>query len=132
MPLRRDDPTGRVDPRRAFLVRITNGQADLTPTTPDVAPRLERRGRAWLVWSFLLCPCHLPWSLAALTAVLAGTSFGVMLREHVWVAATALSAVWAIGTGYGFWLIRQAERANGTCPVRTRGPARRAGRHRAT
>jgi hypothetical protein len=84
----------------------------------DQAPMLERRGRAWLLWSFLLCPCHLPLSLAALTTVLAGTSLGVGLREHAWVAATLITAAWIVGTGYGFRLIRQAERAGGACPVR--------------
>ena len=84
----------------------------------DQPPALERRGRAWLLWSFLLCPCHLPLSLAALTTVLAGTSVGVMLRDHIWVAATLITTAWIAGTGYGFRLIRQAERANGACPVR--------------
>ena len=82
-------------------------------------PALERRGRAWLLWSFLLCPCHLPLSLGVLTAVLAGTSVGVAVRDHVWLAGGLISFLWVIGTGYGFRLIRQAERANGTCPIRT-------------
>lgn len=91
-----------------------------TPATSgdEPTPALERRGRAWLLWSFLFCPCHLPLSLAALTTVLAGTSFGVMLRDHIWVAATLITTAWIAGTGYGFRLIRQAERANGACPVR--------------
>lgn len=83
---------------------------------------LERRGRAWLLWSFLLCPCHLPLSLAALTAVLAGTSLGVLLRDHLWVAGSLLTLGWLVGTGYGFRLIRQAERAGGACPTRTISP----------
>jgi hypothetical protein len=96
---------------------------DRAETTPgsavgELAPTLERRGRAWLLWSFLLCPCHLPLSLAALTTVLAGTSLGVVLREHVWVAATLITAGWIVGTGYGFRLIRQAERAGGACTIR--------------
>lgn len=92
----------------------------LTNVVTSVEPGrvLERRGRAWLLWSFLLCPCHLPLSLAALTTVLAGTSFGVMLRDHVWVAGTLITVAWVVGTGYGFRLIRQAERAGGACPTR--------------
>ena len=43
------------------------------------APALERRGLWWLLWSFLLCPCHLPVSLGVLTALLAGTSIGAVL-----------------------------------------------------
>lgn len=84
---------------------------------PDRARALERRGRAWLLWSFLLCPCHLPLTLAVLTAVLAGTSFGVVLRDHAWVAGTVITAAWLAGTGYGLRLIRRAERAGGACPT---------------
>ena len=84
-----------------------------------VTPVLERRGRAWLLWSFLLCPCHLPLTLGVLTTVFAGTSAGLVLRDHVWLAGTLVTVLWIIGTGYGFRLIRQAERANGACPVRT-------------
>ena len=86
----------------------------------DVEPgrALERRGRAWLLWSFLLCPCHLPLSLAALAAVLAGTSAGVVLRDHVWAAGSLMTLTWVVGTGYGFRLIRQAARAGGACPIR--------------
>jgi len=87
--------------------------------SPEVAPALERRGRAWLVWSFLLCPCHLPLSLGVLTAVLGGSSLGVLLRDHAVAAGVLISAAWILGTGYGLRLIRQAERANGACPVRT-------------
>lgn len=82
----------------------------------------ERRGRAWLLWSFLLCPCHLPITLAVLASVLAGTSFGVVLRDHAWVAGTVISAAWVVGTGYGLGLIRRADRMQGACPV---PPARR-------
>ncbi|MCB1040746.1 MAG: hypothetical protein KDA94_14625, partial [Acidimicrobiales bacterium] len=74
----------------------------------DAAPKLERRGRAWLLWSFLGCPCHLPLTLAALSTVLAGTSLGVVLRDHLWVAGTLVTLAWAVGTAYGFRLIRQA------------------------
>lgn len=88
------------------------------PTSVDVGASLERRGRAWLLWSFLLCPCHLPLSLGALMTVLAGTSLGVMLRDHVWVAGAVITLGWLVGTGYGFRLVRQAERAGGACPTR--------------
>jgi hypothetical protein len=71
----------------------------------------------WLVWSFLLCPCHLPLSLGVLTAVLAGTSFGAVLRDHTWAAGAVITATWLAGTGYGFHLIRRAQRAGGACPV---------------
>ena len=89
----------------------------VTTTGPDAAIQLERRGRWWLIGSFLLCPCHLPLSLAVLATLLAGTSFGVLLRDHTWLAAGVISAVWAAGTGYGLLLVRRAERTNGACPL---------------
>lgn len=79
---------------------------------------LERRGRSWLLWSFILCPCHLPWTLAILTTLLAGTSAGVAVREHPWLAGGIITAAWVAGTAYGFRLIRRAERAGGACTVR--------------
>jgi hypothetical protein len=125
-------PFGGLGSDQAIVACDADGEAELTartdpgapvatisePAAAGVAPALERRGRAWLLWSFLFCPCHLPLSLAALTSVLAGTSFGVALRDNVWLAGTLITAAWVGGTGYGFRLIRQAERANGACPVR--------------
>ncbi len=81
---------------------------------------LERRGRRWLLWSFLLCPCHLPLTLAVLGTVLAGTSLGAVLRDHAWVAGVTITATWVLGTGYGFHLIRRAQRSGGACPVPNR------------
>ncbi len=89
----------------------------LGSSAPNQAKALERRGRAWLLWSFLLCPCHLPLTLAVITAVLAGTSFGVVLRDHAWVAGTVITVAWLTGTGYGLRLIRRAERTGGACPT---------------
>ena len=80
---------------------------------------LEKRGRAWLLWSFVLCPCHLPWTLAVLATVAGGTSLGVLVRDHAWVAGILISAAWIGGTAYGLRLIRRAERAGGACSVRT-------------
>lgn len=93
----------------------------MQPSLPaaDTGLALERRGRAWLLWSFLLCPCHLPWTLAILTTVLASTSAGVVLRDHLWIAGTLVTIAWIAGTGYGFRLIRRAERAGGACEIRS-------------
>lgn len=95
-------------------------QGALPPVEGLESVHLERRGRFWLLWSFLACPCHLPWTLAVLTAVFAGTSVGTMVSEHIWVAGSIITLTWVAGTGYGFHLIRRAQRANGTCPVPVR------------
>lgn len=96
--------------------------------TPPAAPIdgvvLERRGRAWLLWSFLLCPCHLPWTLAIAATVFGGTSVGVVVRDHPWIAGILVTTAWVLGTAYGFRLIRRAERAGGACATRTPKPSR--------
>ena len=78
----------------------------------------ERKGRRWLIWSFLLCPCHLPLTLGVLGAVLGATGLGAVLKGHAVVAGVLISAAWMGGTGYGLHLIRQAEKADGAaCPL---------------
>jgi hypothetical protein len=96
---------------------MSDGMVTFEPAADAV--QLEKRGRAWLLWSFLLCPCHLPWTLAILATVFAGSSVGVVLREHAWIAGTLVTAAWVLGTGYGFRLVRRAERAGGACSTRT-------------
>ena len=76
---------------------------------------LERRGRWWLLASFLACPCHLPLTLGVLGAVLGGTAAGVALREHTVIAGLLIAAVWIAGTGRGLLLVRRAERDGFAC-----------------
>jgi hypothetical protein len=96
---------------------ITDTTTPRTAKTPESAAALERRGRSVLLWSFLLCPCHLPLTLGVLGALLTGTSAGVVLREHRWIAGTVLTAAWLIGTFLGFRLLRRAQTMGGSCPV---------------
>lgn len=98
--------------------------AEAPPSPITEAVSLEKRGRSWLLWSFLLCPCHLPWTLAILGGVLASTSLGVFVRDHAWIAGTIVTIAWIAGTGYGFHLIRLAQRNGGACSVRDGGAAR--------
>lgn len=111
-------PTDQPAPPSGPFAAGTQPAADglVAPTVDPI--RLEQRGRSWLLWSFLLCPCHLPWTLAILATVFASTSIGVLVRDHAWVAGTVITAAWVVGTGYGLRLIRQAEKAGGACAVR--------------
>lgn len=86
-------------------------------TAPD-----ERRGRRWLVWSFLACPCHLPLTLGVLGTVAGGTALGALLRRHTLLAGLIVAGVWVAGTARGFLLIRRAQRDGLTCAVRTGAP----------
>lgn len=86
--------------------------ADLIQLDPV---RTERRGRRWLIWSFLACPCHLPLTLAVVGAVLGGTALGALLREHTLLAGLIVASVWIAGTARGLMLVRQAEKGQLTC-----------------
>lgn len=87
------------------------------PVHPD-----ERRGRRWIFGSFVLCPCHLPLTLAVLVTVLGGTALGAFLRDHALLAGTVVTAAWVLGTWRGFRLVRQAQQ--GVCPVPSRSAIR--------
>lgn len=76
---------------------------------------VERRGRRWIFGSFLLCPCHLPLTLAIVASLAGGTVIGGLLRDHVVLAGIIISLGWVVGTANGFRLVRHAQR--GTCPV---------------
>ena len=112
------DPTDRTGPLggagSADVITADVIAADVLTT--DVA--LERRGLWWLLGAFLFCPCHLPLTVGMVTAVLAGTGLGAVLRDHSWIAGTVITLTWLAGTAYGFHLIRQAKRAGGACPTR--------------
>jgi hypothetical protein len=99
------------------------------PTAPDgliqLDPaHLERRGRRWLVWSFLACPCHLPLTLAVLGGVLGGTALGAALREHTLLAGLVIGSAWLAGTARGLLLVRRAERGQLACAPRGDARAR--------
>ena len=73
--------------------------------TPEQA---DRRGIAWVIGSFVLCPCHLPITLAVLAGVLSGTALGVLFRSHLFLAGAIISITWLAGTLHGFNLMRRA------------------------
>jgi len=75
------------------------------PLTPEQA---DRRGIAWVIGSFVLCPCHLPITLGVLVAVLSGTAIGVLVRSHLYLAGAIISIAWLAGTLHGFNLMRRA------------------------
>ena len=73
--------------------------------TPEQA---DRRGIAWIIGSFVLCPCHLPITLGILGALLSGTALGVLFRGHLYIAGAIISITWLAGTLHGFNLMRRA------------------------
>lgn len=83
------------------------------------------RGVAWLAGAFLFCPCHLPLTLAALTAVLSGTAAAAWPNAHPYASGLLLGALWAAGTWRGLQHLRGARGCVGRSCVRprTREPA---------
>ena len=62
----------------------------------------KRRGRRWLIWSFIFCPCHLPISMAVLAAIFGGSAFGTLIGRNTLGVGLILGAIYAVGVGIGF------------------------------
>lgn len=72
--------------------------------------QMERRGLAWVMGAFAICPCHLPLTLALMGTVLSETAVGAMLNRHVSIAGALIAVVWAAGTWRGLCYLRSARR----------------------
>jgi hypothetical protein len=98
-------------PEETVAPRLARGRACRAPATPRA---LESRGVLWLIASFVLCPCHLPLTLAWAGILLAGTTAGGLLRSHPVAAGVLVTLVWAAGTWRGLRLLRAARKFAGT------------------
>ena len=78
------------------------------PLTPA---QTEKRGVAWVVGAFVICPCHLPITLGVFGALLAGTAAGAVFRGHLFLAGAIISLAWLAATWHGFRLMRAGERS---------------------
>ncbi|PWT83006.1 MAG: hypothetical protein C5B57_07685 [Blastocatellia bacterium] len=76
--------------------------------TPEQA---EKRALAWVIGSFLICPCHLPLTLSLVAAVLSGTAAGALLRGHPYVAGSLITGAWLAGTIRGILYFRSAQQS---------------------
>ena len=72
----------------------------------DSPPRAETRGLAWVLGAFVICPCHLPLTLALASALLAGTAAGAAVRGHPIATGIAITLAWAAATWHGLRLMR--------------------------
>ena len=85
------------------------------------AEQVEKRGVAWIIGAFLICPCHLPLTLWLAATLLTGTALGAALRDHPMVAGTVITVAWLAATWRGFHLLRSARayaaRAKGHRPL---------------
>ncbi len=109
---------------------MTPSQLELAPQTPSQKevptppslPRKEgkaqRQGIAWVVGSFLFCPCHLPLTLGLLAAIFGGTALGAVVVHYSLIAGVIITAIWATGTWYGFRKLRATSSPTCAIPVR--------------
>lgn len=74
--------------------------------------RSENRGRAWLLISFLLCPCHLPVTLGVIAAVAGGTAIGAALTASLWRLGVVVGILYALALWRGFHHLRRAQRSS--------------------
>ncbi|HKF66038.1 MAG TPA: hypothetical protein VKB36_05910 [Vicinamibacterales bacterium] len=79
-------------------VNLTPGQA-------------ENRGLAWVIGSFVMCPCHLPITLWWMALLLSGTAAGALLRSHPVIVGVIVTLLWLAGTwrGIRYLLIARAD-----------------------
>lgn len=88
------------------------GQASL-PEDP-VARDHERRGRRWLVLSYMFCPCHIPLTLVLLGAAFGGTAIGAAITGNALQVGVILTAIYALVLWRGFRQIRLAKQIEAT------------------
>ena len=84
----------------------------------------ERRGRRWLVVSFLFCPCHLPVIMGALGLVFGGSAFGALVSRNTLGVGLLVGAVYVMLLGVAFRELRAATKdidcSDGACTVPSR------------
>lgn len=90
----------------------------LALTSPDA---VEKQGRRWLLWSFILCPCHLPVTLGILGAIAGGGAFSSMVSRGSMTVGVVLTSLYAVGLTIGLRHVREANKlrscADGQCSI---------------
>ena len=91
-------------------------QLELVPPTPKVTQpptqnksKAQRHGIAWVMGSFLFCPCHLPLTLGLLVAIFGGTVLGTVVVHYSLLVGVLITLIWAAGTWYGFRKLRASQ-----------------------
>ncbi len=84
------------------------GRGDCGDCADGAAQPTNNRGLAWVIGAFVICPCHLPLTMALAATLLGGTAAGAALRGHPYVAGALISLLWLAATWHGFRLMRPA------------------------
>jgi len=72
----------------------------------EQVPTVQRRGIMWILGAFIICPCHLPFTLGLLATLFGGTTLGLVLQQYPVIAGLIITIVWAAGTWRGFRYLR--------------------------
>ena len=107
---------------------ISRPPSDTTdrPVGADEARRRERKGRAWLLWSFIVCPCHLPLTIGVLGALFGGSAFGAIITRNPIGVGVVFGLLYLAGLVVAFRHLRSAaaDRSceDGACLIEQREP----------
>jgi len=82
-------------------------RGDCSQYGDGAAQSTANRGLAWVIGAFVICPCHLPLTLALAATLLGGTAAGAALRGRPYVAGAIISLLWLAATWHGFRLMRR-------------------------
>jgi len=91
-----------------LLARSSFVGASSLPADP-AARKHEQQGRRWLLVSYFLCPCHVPITLALISAVFGGTVFGAAVTGNAFRLGVVLTTAYAVVLWRGFRQIRRAK-----------------------
>ncbi len=80
--------------------------------------KTQRHGIAWVLGSFLFCPCHLPLTLGLLAAIFGGTALGAVVVHYSLLAGVIITLIWVAGTWYGFRKLRATSTTACAIPAR--------------
>ena len=77
-----------------------------------------------MIWSFILCPCHLPVTLGVLAAIFGGSAIGPLIARNGLSIGLGVSALYAVGLGIGLRHIHLANKdvdcSTGECAIPAR------------
>jgi hypothetical protein len=80
------------------------------PLPAGQAAQEDKRGIAWIVGAFAICPCHLPLSLGLIGTQLSATAVGALINRHLHIAGGVITLVWLVATWHGVSYVRSSRR----------------------
>lgn len=87
----------------------------------DDASGVENKGIVWLLGGLLICPCHLPLTLALFSALLSGTVAAAVVDDHPIAIGAVVTVLWIATIWRGIHYIRDARRVRKSRGQSSRG-----------